>query len=98
MTLRNGLLAVAGIAFIIAIVLIVAGAGIMSALAVALGAVVVVLAIIFERRGYDPKAVDSAALRRTDERMIDPVSGKLVEVWEDPRTGAREYREVEAGR
>jgi hypothetical protein len=24
--------------------------------------------------------------------MLDPVTGQLVEVWEDPATGAREYR------
>jgi hypothetical protein len=50
------------------------------------------LALLFERRGYQPRAPDQAALQPTGERFVDPTSGNLVEVWEDPRTGAREYR------
>jgi len=51
-------------------------------------------ALVFERRGYQPKAPNQAALRPTGERFRDPTSGELVEVWEDPATGAREYRSV----
>jgi hypothetical protein len=51
-------------------------------------------ALIFERRGYQPKAPDPTALRATGERFRDPTSGELVEVWEDPRTGVREYRKA----
>ncbi len=29
--------------------------------------------------------------RRTDERFVDPASGKLVTVWYDPATGERRY-------
>lgn len=49
-------------------------------------------ALVFERRGYQPRAPDPAALRPTGERFQDPTSSELVEVWEDPSTGAREYR------
>ena len=49
-------------------------------------------ALVFERRGYSPRAPDPRALRPTGERFRDPATGELVEVWEDPRTGAREYR------
>ena len=49
-------------------------------------------ALVLERRGYQPRAPNAAALRPTGERFRDPTSGELVEVWEDPSTGAREYR------
>ena len=52
-------------------------------------------ALMFERRGYHPKAPDPTALQRTGERFQDPTSGEIIEVWEDPRTGAREYRAAE---
>ncbi len=54
-------------------------------------------ALVLERRGYRPKAPDESALRPTAERFKDPSSGELIQVWEDPRTGTREYRKVEAG-
>jgi hypothetical protein len=49
-------------------------------------------ALVFERRGYHPRARDGARLQPTQERFLDPTSGELLEVWEDPATGAREYR------
>jgi hypothetical protein len=55
---------------------------------------VVLAALLFERRGYQPRAADPTALRPTGERFHDPTSGQLIEVWEDPATGAREYRPV----
>ena len=57
-----------------------------------INAIVLGAALLFERRGYQPKAPDPTALRPTGERFRDPTSDELVEVWEDPRTGAREYR------
>jgi hypothetical protein len=59
-----------------------------------INAAVLAAALVFERRGYQPRAPDPAALRPTGERFHDPTSGDLVEVWEDPGTGAREYRPV----
>jgi hypothetical protein len=49
-------------------------------------------ALVFERRGYHPRAPDGAGLRPTPERFLDPTTGELLEVWEDPASGAREYR------
>ena len=59
-----------------------------------LNAGVLAAALVFERRGYQPRAANPAALRPTGERFHDPTSGDIVEVWEDPGTGAREYRPV----
>ena len=55
-------------------------------------AAIVAAALVFERRGYQPEAPNPGALRPTGERFHDPTSGEVLEVWEDPRTGAREYR------
>ena len=55
-------------------------------------AAIVLAALVFERRGYRPTAPNPAALRPTGERFLDPTSGEPTEVWEDPATGAREYR------
>jgi hypothetical protein len=52
-------------------------------------------ALVFERRGYHPRAPDTASLQPTAERFLDPTSGELLEVWEDPASGAREYRPVQ---
>ena len=52
------------------------------------------VALLFERSRYQPVAADRPALRPTGERMIDPASGDLIEVWEDPATGEREYRKA----
>ena len=57
-------------------------------------AAVLAAALVFERRGYQPKAPNPAALHPTGERFRDPSSGQILEVWEDPETGAREYRSV----
>ena|SRR5579859_2124320 len=99
MSLRRGLLLAAAVALLAAIVLITTGRGGMQVAGFYLlfQSAACGLAVLFERRGYRPRAPNSATLRRTSERMVDPVSGKLVEVWEDPRTGTREYREVSRG-
>ncbi|HEX8726339.1 MAG TPA: hypothetical protein VF737_13210 [Gemmatimonadaceae bacterium] len=34
----------------------------------------------------------------TGERFVDPASGKLVDVYFDPETGEREYREQDGQR
>jgi hypothetical protein len=57
-----------------------------------INAAVVGGAVLFERSAYRPRADDPTALQRTGERFQDPTTGELIEVWEDPRTGAREYR------
>jgi hypothetical protein len=54
--------------------------------------VIVLLSMLFERRYRSPKRI-SAAAQATGERFIDPGTGKLVEVYYDPATGEREYRQ-----
>jgi hypothetical protein len=92
-SLRAWLLAV------VAVTLVVGGALVLSGVVgfgtwLGFNALVILLAVLLERRGYAPRAPRGAVLRRTQERFVDPTTGKLVEVWEDPATGAREYRPV----
>ena len=57
---------------------------------------ILLAALVFERSGYHPRAPSTARLQRTEERFLDPTSGELLEVWEDPATGSREYRPAQA--
>jgi hypothetical protein len=52
----------------------------------------VLAAILFERWRYRqaPKLSDDDWVR-TDERFVDPETGKTLQVWYDPRTGRRSY-------
>jgi hypothetical protein len=72
-------------------------AGVAPAWWLLLDAAIVLAALLFERRGYQPKPSNPDALRRTGERFHDPTSNQLLEVWEDPSTGAREYRPAHTG-
>ena len=57
-------------------------------------AVVLVIAVVgyfvWDRR-Y--RGGGAGSFRPTGEVFKDPSSGRLTRVWEDPRTGRREYRE-----
>lgn len=56
------------------------------------GVSVLAIAILFERR-YHPATTkpDDAEWVVTDEQFVDDVSGKLIKVWYNPRTGERRY-------
>jgi hypothetical protein len=61
-------------------------------------AVVVVVVVIIAVAGYFVwdrryRGGGKGEFRPTDEVFLDPASGKLTRVWEDPSTGRREYRE-----
>jgi hypothetical protein len=72
--------------------LVLVNAGVAPAWWLLVNAAVVLAALLFERRGYQPRASNPEALRPTGERFLDPTSKQLLEVWEDPSTGVREYR------
>ena len=80
----------AAVALVLSLLMV--SAGILPGWWVLINAAIVLGAVLFERRGYQPKAADPAALRPTGERFRDPTTDELIEVWEDPRTGTREYR------
>ena len=51
---------------------------------------VLLLALLFER-WRRPRPRDPGPWDATDERFIDPASGKVTTVWVNRRTGARRY-------
>jgi len=62
-----------------------------------LGGAVMVAAVLFESYVYNP-TIDSSAGRWqvTDERFVDPSTGRTMEVLYNPDTGQRTYREPES--
>jgi hypothetical protein len=50
--------------------------------------ILIALYVIYDRR-YHGKS--GSHLQATGERFRDPATGKMMRVYEDPRTGAREY-------
>ncbi len=96
MTLRRGLIILALFVAIFATWQIAAG-NIAGWYAIAVAALIVVGALVFERPRYRPTVTSSDGWRATEERFVDPVSGKLTEVYFNPQTGEREYRPPSEG-
>jgi hypothetical protein len=61
---------------------------------------VLVLVIVFEQPAYKPdeKAKPGPPWQQTDERFIDPETGKQVTVYVKPETGERRYVQTGEGR
>ncbi len=97
MTLRSGLLLVAVLSVIAGALLIALGHGAARAIGgyLLFEALLCLIFVLVERWRYRPAAHNPGRLRPTGERMIDPASGKMVEVWEDATTGEREYRTID---
>lgn len=55
-----------------------------------------ILASTFFEKHYRERRIGGSGFQKTDERFVDPTSGKLVEVQYDPSTGERAY--VDPGR
>ncbi len=62
-----------------------------SGLAPLIVGVLILVSLAFEGR-YRSGAATAGAWEQTDEKFIDPETGKLVEVDYDPQTGERKYR------
>lgn len=60
----------------------------------AVNGLIIVGGILFERRGYRLKVSQSAGnWEKTGERFVDPTTKREVEVYYNPQTGERDYRE-----
>jgi hypothetical protein len=94
--LRRAVLAWGVLELLAAAVLVARHAARPLALYLALGGLVLVVAIVGERSRYRPR-VDrtQGAWRPTGERFVDPTGGHLVEVRYDPATGRRDYVDVD---
>jgi uncharacterized membrane protein len=100
LALRRGVLIFAVISIVAGALLVALGHGVARAIGgyLLFEALLCLIFVLVERFRYQPKARHPARLRPTGERMLDPTSGQLVEAWEDPATGEREYRKVEGAR
>jgi membrane protein implicated in regulation of membrane protease activity len=63
----------------------------------AFGSAVVLVAAIFEARRYRSRVTTTAGWQDTDEKFLDPTTGRLMRVRYNPRTGERDYVEVGPG-
>lgn len=57
------------------------------------GAVILITAALEPIYGRADGRPRGSSWRSTDERFVDPETGKLVTVWFDPQTGERRYVE-----
>jgi len=60
----------------------------------AFGALVVLVASLFEARRYRARVSAAPGWRDTDERFVDPTTGRLMKVRFNAATGERDYVEV----
>ena len=91
-TLRGWLIALGVLAVVVALLLLALGWIVPLAVYLIVTGVVLVLALVFERRGYRPEVDrEHGRWQDTGERFVDPTSGHLIEVRFDPVTGRRDY-------
>lgn len=97
--LRRGVLAISALILVGAIILALSGANSLTVTAgwIALEALVVLIAIHFERGRYRPTP-RGTNWTPTAERFKDPTTGRWVAVEYDPQTGERRYVELPEGR
>lgn len=61
----------------------------------AVNGLLIVGGILFERRGYRPRVSQTDGnWQKTGERFVDPTTKREVEVYFNPQTGERDYREA----
>ena len=92
--LRTAVLIFGCLVLLLGVVLCTLGAGFGGVQTLIVGAIFV-LGTLFERWRYNNKNVPmDADWQATGERFVDPESGKSMEVFYDPRSGERQYREI----
>ncbi len=99
-TVLRAIAALIGVALVVwSVTLYTHGSDAGAAAVITIEGVLIVVGVVFERRRYQPKIEPSTdRWQTTDEKFIDPGTGKLMQVLFDPKTGERNYIEVPAGR
>jgi hypothetical protein len=93
--LRRLIIAYGVLCLIGAVVLLIAHVTIVLVLYLAVNGLLIVGGILFERRGYRPCVSQSGGnWQKTGERFVDPTTKREVEVYYNPQTGERDYREA----
>ncbi len=92
--LRRILIAYGVLCLIGAVILLVAHVTIAFVIYLAINGLIITGGILLERSSYRSKAdTTQGKWQSTGERFNDPTSGKIVEVYYNPQTGERDYRE-----
>jgi hypothetical protein len=93
--LRRVLIAYGVLCLIGAVILLAAQVTTVLVIYLAINGLVIAGAILFERSGYRSNADRTQGKwQSTGERFKDPTSGQEVEVYYNPQTGERDYRET----
>ena len=97
--LRRLLIAYGILCLIGAVILLFAHVTIALVIYLAVNGIIITGGILLERSSYRSK-VDrtQGSWQSTGERFNDPTSGKLIEVYYNPQTGERDYRESDTQR
>jgi len=95
--LRRVLIAYGVLCLIVAGILLAVHATIFLVIYLAVNGILITGGILFERRGYRAR-VDRkrGKWQPTGERFTDPTTGLVVEVYYNPQTGERDYREQDS--
>ena len=93
--LRRLIIAYGVLCLIGAAVLLIAHVTIVLVLYLAVNGLLIVGGILFERRGYRPRVSQTGGnWQKTGERFVDPTTKREVEVYYNPQTGERDYRDA----
>ncbi len=92
--LRWVLIAYGVLCLIVAVILLAVHATIPLVIYLAVNGLLITGAILFERSGYRSQVNRTRGKwQPTGERFNDPTTGQVVEVYYNPQTGERDYRE-----
>ncbi|HXZ04810.1 MAG TPA: hypothetical protein VEH81_08250 [Ktedonobacteraceae bacterium] len=92
--LRRILIAYGVLCLIGAVILLAAHVTIVLVIYLAINGLIITGGILFERSSYRTKAdTTQGKWQATGERFKDPTTGQVVEVYYNPQTGERDYRE-----
>ena len=92
--LRRVLIAYAVLCLIGAVILLLAHVTIALVIYLAINGLIIAGVILYERSSYRSTADRTQGKwQPTGERFNDPTSGKIIEVYYNPQTGQRDYRE-----
>jgi cell division protein FtsW (lipid II flippase) len=93
--LRRVIIAYGVLCLIVAGILFAANVTVVLVIYLAVNGLLIVGAILFERKGYRSRVSRTQGKwQSTGERFVDPTTGQRVEVFYNPETGERDYREA----
>jgi hypothetical protein len=93
--LRKALIAYGVLCLVGAVLLLAVHATIVLVVYLAINGILIAGGILFERSGYRSQVNrKQGKWQHTGERFNDPTTGRVVEVYYNPQTGERDYRET----